>query len=66
MHFGRNDDCGIEVCATEGTIELKTETETKGEIPMTTYKLMAIDIDDTLINDDKEVTPASSRRLSKP
>lgn len=32
---------------------------------MTTYKLMAIDIDDTLINDDKEVTPASSRRLSK-
>lgn len=32
---------------------------------MTTYKLMAIDIDDTLINDDKEVTPVYSARWSR-
>lgn len=29
------------------------------------YKLMAIDIDDTLINDDKEVTPATQEALEK-
>ncbi len=27
------------------------------------YKLIAIDIDDTLINDDKEVTPATQKAL---
>lgn len=29
------------------------------------YKLIAIDIDDTLINDDKEVTPATRPRWSR-
>lgn len=29
------------------------------------YKLIAIDIDDTLINDDKEVTPATQRALEQ-
>lgn len=29
------------------------------------YKLVAIDIDDTLINDDKEVTPATQRALEQ-
>ncbi len=32
---------------------------------MTTYKLMAIDIDDTLINDDKEVTPGVQQALEQ-
>ncbi|GAF06074.1 hydrolase [Paenibacillus pini JCM 16418] len=29
------------------------------------YKLIAIDIDDTLINDDKEVTPATQEALEQ-
>lgn len=29
------------------------------------YKLIAIDIDDTLINDDKEVTPATQQALEQ-
>jgi len=29
------------------------------------YKLIAIDIDDTLINDDKEVTPATQAALEE-
>ncbi|WP_422658049.1 Cof-type HAD-IIB family hydrolase [Paenibacillus sp. EC2-1] len=32
---------------------------------MTTYKLIAIDIDDTLINDDKEVTPGVQQALEQ-
>lgn len=36
---------------------------TKGERTM--YKLIAIDIDDTLINDDKEVTPGTQQALEQ-